>query len=105
MTRNDFFKDVLTKGEYATIGKAFDEFEERANDLISEVRAQIEGIMETLYKKKTSTEFVGKNFTLINRIGEIGVIEHSEYMNGGGEISLNDINSVDKLFDILCEFV
>ena len=85
MTRNDFFKDVLTKGEYATISKAFDEFEERANDLISEVRAQIEGIMETLYKKKTSTEFVGKNFTLINRI--------------------DDINSVDKLFDILCEFV
>ena len=101
MTRNDFFKDVLTKGEYATISKAFDVFEERANDLISEVRAQIEGIMETLYKKKTSTEFVGKNFTLINRIGEIGVIEH----NNGEEISLDDINSVDKLFDILCEFV
>lgn len=101
MTRNDFFKDVLTKGEYATISKAFDEFEERANDLISEVRAQIEGIMETLYKKKTSTEFVGKNFTLINRIGEIGVIEHSN----GEEISLDDIVSLDKLMDILSEFV
>lgn len=105
MTRNDFFKDVLTKGEYATISKAFDVFEERANDLISEVRAQIEGIMETLYKKKTSTEFVGKNFTLINRFGEIGVIEHSEHMDDASEISLDDINSVDKLFDILCEFV
>ena len=104
MTRNDFFKDVLTKGEYATISKAFDVFEERANDLVTEVRAQIEGVMETLYKKKTSTEFVGKNFTLINRIGEIGVIEHSN-MEDGEEISLDDINSVDKLFDILCEFV
>lgn len=105
MTRNDFFKDVLTKGEYATISKAFDGFEERANDLVVEVREKIEGIMETLYKKKSCTEFVGNNFTLINRIGEIGVTEHSDIMEDGGEISLDDINSVDKLVDILCEFV
>ena len=104
MTRNDFFKDVLTKGEYATISKAFDAFEERANDLISEVRAQIEGIMETLYKKKTSTEFVGNYFTLINRIGEICVIEHSN-IEDGEEISLDDIEDVNKLIDILSEFV
>jgi len=104
MTRNDFFKDVLTKGEYATISKAFDAFEERANDLVSEVRAQIEGIMDTLYKKKTSTEFVGNYFTLINRIGEIGVIEHSN-IEDGEEISLDDIEDVNKLIDILSEFV
>ena len=104
MTRNDFFKDVLTKGEYATISKAFDVFEERANDLISEVRAQIEGVMETLYKKKTSTEFVGNYFTLINRIGEICVIEHSN-IEDGEEISLDDIEDVNKLIDILSEFV
>ena len=104
MTRNDFFKDVLTKGEYATISKAFDAFEERANDLISEVRAQIEGIMETLYKKKTSTEFVGKNFTLINRIGEICVIEHSN-IEDDEETSLDDIEDVNELIDILVEFV
>lgn len=104
MTRNDFFKDVLTKGEYATISNAFDEFEERANDLVVEVREKIEGIMETLYKKKSCTEFVGKNFTLINRIGEIGVIEHSN-IEDGEEISIDDINSVDKLMDILSEFV
>ena len=104
MTRNDFFKDVLTKGEYATISKAFDAFEERANDLISEVRAQIEGVMETLYKKKTSTEFVGNYFTLINRIGEICVIEHSN-IEDGEEISLDDIEDVNKLIDILSEFV
>ena len=105
MTREEFFKSVLTDAEYASIGKAFDGFEERANDLVTEVRSEIEGIIETLYKKKSSTEFVGKNFTLINRQGEIGVIEHSDIMEDGGEISLDDIMSLDKLFDILCEFV
>jgi hypothetical protein len=105
MTREEFFKSVLTDAEYASIGKAFDGFEERANDLVVEVRSEIEGIMETLYKKKSSTEFVGKNFTLINRQGEIGVIEHSDVMEGGGEISLDDIECITKLFDIMCEFV
>ena len=105
MTREEFFKSVLTDAEYASIGKAFDGFEERANDLVVEVRSEIEGIMETLYKKNSSTEFVGKNFTLINRQGEIGVIEHSDIMEDGGEISLDDIMSLDKLFDIMCEFV
>jgi hypothetical protein len=102
MTREKFFKSVLTDAEYASIGKAFDGFEERANDLVVEVRSEIEGIMETLYKKNSSTEFVGKNFTLINRQGEIGIIEHRE---DSGEISLDDITSLDKLFDIMCEFV
>jgi hypothetical protein len=105
MTRDDFFKDKLSKGEYASISKSFDSFEERVNDLVVEVRSEIEGIMETLYKKKSSTEFVGKNFTLINRQGEIGVIEHSDVMEGGGEISLDDIECITKLFDIMCEFV
>ena len=105
MTREEFFKSVLTDAEYASIGKAFDGFEVRASDLASEIRAEIEGIMETLYNKKSSTEFVGKNFTLINRKGEIGVIEHSDVMEGGGEISLDDIECITKLFDIMCEFV
>lgn len=101
MTRDDFFKDKLSKGEYASISKSFDGFEERANDLVVEVRSEIEGIMETLYKKNSSTEFVGKNFTLINRQGEIGVIEHRE---DSDEISLDDV-SLDKLMDILSEFI
>lgn len=105
MTREEFFKSVLTEAEYASIGKAFDGFENRENDLVVEVRSEIEGIMETLYKKNSSTEFVGKNFTLINRQGEIGVIEHSDIMEDGGEISLDDIVSLDKLMDILSEFV
>ena len=105
MTREKFFKSVLSDAEYASIGKAFDGFEERANDLVSEIRDEIEKIMERLYAVKNSTEFVGNNFTLINRQGEIGVIEHSDVMEGGGEISLDDIVSLDKLMDILSEFV
>ena len=103
MTRDDFFKDVLAKGEYATISNAFDAFEERAKDLVTEVRAQIEGVMDALYKKKASTEFVGNYFTLINRIGEICVIEHSN-IEDGEEISLDDIEDVNELIDILSEF-
>jgi tetrahydromethanopterin S-methyltransferase subunit G len=105
MTREKFFKSVLTDAEYTSIGKAFDGFEERANDLVSEIRDEIEKIMERLYAVKNSTEFVGNNFTLINRQGEIGVIEHSDVMEGGGEISLDNIVSLDKLMDILSEFV
>ena len=99
MTRDDFFKNVLSNGEYASISNAFDAFEERANDLIVEVREKIEGVMNTLYEKKSSTEFVGNNVTLINRIGEIGVIENDE------EVSLDDITDLDKLMSILSEFV
>ena len=102
MTREEFFKSVLTDAEYASIGKAFDGFEERANDLASEIRAEIEGIMETLYKKKNSTEFNGSYYTLINRIGEIGVIYKQ---SDDEETSLDDIECITKLFDIMCEFV
>jgi len=99
MTRDDFFKNVLSNGEYASISNAFDAFEERASDLIVEVREKIEGVMSTLYEKRSSTEFVGNNVTLINRIGEIGVIENDE------EVSLDDITDLDKLMSILSEFV
>jgi hypothetical protein len=99
MTRDDFFKNVLSNSEYASISNAFDAFEERANDLIVEVREKIEGVMSTLYEKRSSTEFVGNNVTLINRIGEIGVIENDE------EVSLDDITDLDKLMSILSEFI
>jgi methyl-accepting chemotaxis protein len=104
MTRDDFFKDVLTKDEYATISNAFDAFEERTKDIVVEVREKIEGVMDTLYKKNSSTEFVGNYFTLINRIGEMCVIEHSN-IEDGEEISLDDIEDVNELIDILSEFI
>lgn len=99
MTRDDFFKNVLSNDEYASINNAFDAFEERASDLIVEVRERIESVMSTLYKKNSSTEFVGNYVTLINRIGEIGVIENDE------EVSLDDITDLDKLMSILSEFI
>ena len=102
MTRKEFFNKTLSKGEYASIGKAFDSFEERVNDLIVEVRSEIEGIMETLYQKKSSTEFVGRNFTLINRLGDIGVIYNQ---SDDEETSLDEIEDVNVLIDILSEFV
>ena len=58
MTRKEFFKSVLTDAGYASIGKAFDGFEEKANDLACEIRNEIEKIMERLYAVKNSTEFL-----------------------------------------------
>lgn len=102
MTRKEFFDNALTANEYSSISKALDNFEDRVNDLVVEVRSEIEGIMETLYKKKSSTEFNGRYYTLINRIGEIGVIYNQ---SDDEETSLDDIEDVNVLIDILSEFV
>jgi hypothetical protein len=58
--------------------------------------------MEILWKKRSGTELVTKSFTLINRIGDITVIEGGDVE---GETSIDDINSVDKLMDIVAEMI
>jgi hypothetical protein len=102
MTRKEFFNKTLSENEYASICKSVDSFEDRVNDLVVEVRSEIEGIMETLYKKKNSTEFNGSYYTLINRIGEIGVIYKR---SDDEETSLDDIEDVNVLISILYEFI
>ena len=102
MTRKEFFDNALTANEYSSISKAFDNFEDRVNDLAVEVRNKIGEIMETLYQKKCVTEYVGKSCKLINRFGDVGVIYNQ---SDDEETSLDDIEDVNVLIDILCEFV
>ena len=108
MDRNEFYKEgnkVLTEEEYNELSGTFDNAEETCNDLVSDLRDAIINVMDILYNKRSSTELVTKSFTLINRIGDITITEHSEVIDGGGEISLDDINSVEKLMDIIAEMI
>lgn len=108
MDRNEFYKEgnkVLTEEEYNELSGTFDNAEETCNDLVSDLRDAIINVMDILYNKRNSTELVTKSFTLINRIGDITITEHSEVIDGGGEISLDDINSVEKLMDIISEMI
>ena len=108
MDRDKFYKEgnkVLTEEEYNEFSGAFDNAEETCNDILCDLREAITKVMEILWKKRSGTELVTKSFTLINRFGDITITEHSEVIDGGGEISLDDINSVDKLMDIVAEMI
>jgi hypothetical protein len=104
MDRNEFYKEgnkVLTDEEYSVIVNAFDDAEDKCNDISSNLREAISGVMAKLWEKRNSTELVTESFTIVNRFGDITITEHDD----GGEISLDDINSVDKLMDILAEMI
>ena len=108
MDRNEFYKEgnkVLTEEEYNELSGTFDNAEETCNDLVSDLRDAIINVMEILWKKRSGTELITKSFTLINRFGDITITEHSEVIDGGGEISLDDINSVEKLMNIISEMI
>jgi hypothetical protein len=59
--------------------------------------------MTKLYEKKRSTELVTESFTIINRIGDITVIDRG--VDTTDEISIDDISSVDLLMDIVSEII
>ena len=108
MDREEFYKEgskVLTDDEYNVISGAFDDAEETCNDIMSNLREVIKGVMAKLWEKRSCTELTTDRFTIINRFGDITITEHSEVIDGGGEISLDDINSVDKLMDIVAEMI
>ena len=105
MDRNEFYKEgnkVLTEEEYNELSGTFDNTEETCNDILCDLREAITKVMDILYNKRNSTELVTKSFTLINRIGDITVIEGDDVE---GETSLDDIESVDKLMDIVSEII
>ena len=67
------------------------------------MREAITGVMTKLYEKRNSTEFVGKRFTLINRIGDITVIDRR--VDSENETSIDDIEEENVLMDIVAEFI
>jgi len=104
MERDEFYeKKVLTDEEYGTIINAYDSAEETLSNVTDNLREAITGVMNKLYEKKSSTELVTDSFTIINRFGDITIIDRDE--DSTDEISIDDINSVDLLMDIVAEII
>jgi hypothetical protein len=105
MDREEFYKEgskVLTDDEYNVISGAFDDAEETCNDIMSNLREVVNGVMAKLWEKRSCTELKLLQFTIINRFGDITIIEDDDVEN---EVSLDDIESVDKLMDIISEII
>lgn len=104
MERNKFYESkVLTDEEYKAVSGAFESAEETCSAVIDNLREAITGVMTKLYEKKCSTELVTESFTIINRIGDITVIDR--VVDTTDEISIDDISSVDLLMDIVSEII
>jgi len=104
MDRNEFYKEgnkVLTEKEYNEVSGTFEKVENACNDLVCELRDAINDVMQILFAKRSSTELKTKNYTLINRFGDIGVIKNGD----DEEISIDDINSLDTMLDIVAEII
>lgn len=105
MDRQEFYKEgnkVLTQEEYNIIYGAFEDAEQTCNDVSANLREAITGVMNKLWEKRSSTELVTEHFTIINRFGDITVIEGDDVE---GETSIDDIEGVDKLMDIVNEII
>lgn len=104
MKRDELYeRKVLTDEEYGTIVGAYDSAEETLSNVTDNLREAITGVMKKLYEKKSSTELVTDSFTIINRFGDITIIDRDE--DSTDEISIDDINSVDLLMDIVAEII
>ena len=105
MDREEFYKEnnkVLTNEEYDVISNAFADAEDACSDILCNLREVIKGVMSKLWEKRSCTELVTRDFTIINRFGDITIIEDDDVEN---EVSLDDVNSVDKLMDIVSEII
>ena len=108
MDREEFYKDgnkVLTDDEYGVISGMFDDAENTCSDLMDNLCEAVKGVMAKLWEKRSCTELVTKSFTIINRFGDITFRHNDEDLSGAGEISLDDVKSVDKLMDIVAEII
>ena len=92
---------MLTEKEYNEVSGTFEKVENACNDLVCELRDAINDVMQILFAKRSSTELKTKNYTLINRFGDIGVIKNGD----DEEISIDDINSLDTMLDIVAEII
>lgn len=105
MDRQEFYKEgnqVLTQEEYKVIYGAFEDAEHTCDSVSANLRETITGVMKKLWEKRSSTELVTEHFTIINRFGDITVIEGDDVE---GETSIDDIEGVDKLMNIVNEII
>lgn len=106
MDLEEFFKEgnkVLTEDEWKVVASTFDEAEETIAEVDDNLREAIKGVMAKLWEKRSCTELTTDRFTIINRFGDITVIDRR--VDSTDETSLDDINDTDKLMDIVVNFV
>lgn len=106
MDINEFFKEgnkVLTEDEWKVVASTFDSAENAINDVVENLREAVKGVMAKLWEKRNCTELTTDRFTIINRFGDIGVIDR--HVDSTDETSLDDIENVDTLMDIVSNFV
>jgi hypothetical protein len=106
MERKDFYKEgnkVLTDAEYDAFMGVFEDAEETCMEIVTNIRDAIAGIMNKLYEKCSSTEFVGERFTIINRFGDITFIDRHE--DDTNERSLDEIDNESLAMDILADIL
>ena len=105
MEREEFYKEnnkVLTNEEYDVISNAFADAEDACSDIQCNLREVVNGVMAKLWEKRSCTELKTDRFTIINRFGDITIIENDDVED---EVSLEDIKSVDTLMDIVSEII
>lgn len=106
MDLKEFFKEgnkVLTEDEWKVVASTFDSAENAINDVVENLREAVKGVMAKLWEKRNCTELTTDRFTIINRFGDIGVIDRS--VDSTDETSLDDIENVDTMMDIVSNFV
>lgn len=106
MDLKEFFKEgnkVLTEDEWKVVASTFDSAENAINDVVENLREAVKGVMAKLWEKRNCTELTTDRFTIINRFGDIGVIDRR--VDSTDETSLDDIENVDTLMDIVSNFV
>ena len=106
MDIKEFFKEgnkVLTEDEWKVVASTFDSAENAINDVVENLREAVKGVMAKLWEKRNCTELTTDRFTIINRFGDIGVIDRR--VDSTDETSLDDIENVDTMMDIVSNFV
>ena len=113
MDRQEFYKEgskVLTDAEYKVIYGIFEDAEETCDSVSANLREAITGVMAKLYQKTSATELVTEHFILKSKpnqyiwlIDEVRVIEPQ--VDSTEETPLDDIESLDKLMDIVNEII
>ena len=107
MKKEEFYeRKVLTDSEYNELAGDIEKAQEALADLCADYITIIKNFMANLWEKAGSSEFVietdNHHFTLINRFGAIGLINHS--IDETEETDIDDMDSVDDIviLDAVC---
>jgi len=106
MKKEEVYKDgskVLTDAEYDAFMGTFESAEEKCMEIVSDACETITKFMKVLWDKRSSTEFVGERFTIINRFGDITFID--KYVDDTNETSLEEIDNESLAMDILADML